>query len=95
MKKEQLLNIKRLLELLNKKVPEKRKNSLILASSINTTNILFCIYSLIETDIELQIIIKSLLASGVTTGFIIFLLVEYLKLDNEKEDKNKIKVLKK
>ena len=55
--KEQLLNIKDLLKTLNEKIPIKTRNSLVIANTINTTNIIFCIYSLIATDIEVQTII--------------------------------------
>lgn len=98
--KKELVSIKKVLNELNETIPQKTKNSLVLASTIDVTSMIFSIYNLIETDIETQVIIKSLLASGITTSFIIILLIHYINLDNEKQkneeiNNNKIKVLKK
>lgn len=85
--KEQLLKIKKLYQTLDEKIPNNKKMSIAMTGGINSITIIYSIYSLIMTDLDTEIIIKSLIASGITTGILITLILHYIESYNEEKVK--------
>lgn len=95
MKKEQLQNLKDILCTYYKEKPRKLKTSITTVGFINISTIALALHSLIEESQDIDIIIKSLIASGITTAILISLIAYQTETINENNNKSKKKVLKK
>lgn len=95
MNKEQLITMKKLLCTYYKQTPRKLRTSIATVGAIDITTIISACYSLFENNQDFDVIIKSLLASGVTTGILIGLIACQISLINEDNKNKKNKVLKK
>lgn len=95
MKKEQLQNLKDILCTYYKETPRKLKTSIATVGCIDISTIALAFHSLIEENQDIDIIIKSLIASGITTGILVSLIAYQIEIINENNKKHKKKVLKK
>ncbi|MGM9878953.1 MAG: hypothetical protein ACI31R_02895 [Bacilli bacterium] len=95
MNKEELKKLKELLITYYKQTPRKLKTSITTIGTLDISFIILACYSLLEDNQDFDIIIKSLLASGVTSGILIGLIACQIDIINEKNSKSKKKILKK
>lgn len=84
--KTQLIKIRELLYLLQDKVPFRKKVSLVVASTLDVSVLGTTIYNLILDDKDIELIIQGLLASGITTGVIIAVIINYVYYFDKNDD---------
>ena len=95
MKKEDLLELKRLLCYYYEKTPKKLSSSVVMVGAIDVFTASYALINLFNGNEEEDVIIKSLLASGATTGILAWLIKEQISLiNNSKEEKVKQKIRK-
>ena len=95
MKKEELLELKKLLCYYYEQTPKKIRSSVMMVGMIDVFTTSYALINLFDGNEEGDVIIKSLLASGVTTGILAWLIKEQISLiNNSKEEKVKQKIRK-
>ena len=95
MKKEDLLELKRLLCYYYEQTPKKLSSSVVMVGAIDVFTASYALINLFNGNEEEDVIIKSLLASGATTGILAWLIKEQISLiNNSKEEKVKQKIRK-
>lgn len=94
MNKGQLITLKKLLCEYYKKTPRKLKTSTLTVGIIDAFSVTSTFYILFENSSDFDLIIKSLLTSGVATGTLIGLITCQKNIKKEENNQNKNKVRK-
>ena len=95
MKKEDLLELKRLLCYYYEQTLKKLSSLVVMVGAIDVFTASYALINLFNGNEEEDVIIKSLLASGATTGILAWLIKEQISLiNNSKEEKVKQKIRK-